>query len=154
MKRIIVLFLAVIMVCGFCACSDSNQGVMVGDGALDETGVYGVLQAEVIGNFGITYERSRIVAVKSHDEGYVEYVVVNYNNNGGKTGELSYYFCLHDSVFEQMVEENKENPAVQVYEAERYLTMPTNHANKGVFEQDLEVLKKDYNIKGLMTSDK
>lgn len=154
MKRIITLFLAVIMICGFCACNDSNQSGMVGNGAQEETGVHGVLQAEVIGNFGITYEKSRIVAVKSHDEGYVEYVVVNYDNSGKKTGELSYFFCLHGQSFEQMVEKNKDNPAVQVYETERYLTKPTNHAIKGNFDQDLELLKKDYNIKGLMTADK
>lgn len=153
MKRIISLLMIATMIFGFCACGDSQQtqGGMVGNGAQDETSPYDVLQSDVIDTLGITFEKSRIVAIQSYDEGYVEYVVVRYNDKGEKTGELSYYFCLNDQIFEQMIADNKENAAVQVYESERYLTVPTNYANKGVYEQDLEVLKKDYYIKGQIT---
>lgn len=152
MKRIICLIMMAAMLFSFYACNDSQpQGGMVGNGAHDETSPYGVLQSEVIGTLGITVENSRIVATESNAEGYVKYIVVRYNEKGEKTGELSYFFCLSDECFENFVEENKENTAVQVYENERYLTMPSNYANKGIFSEDVEILRKDYHIKGQMT---
>ena len=153
MRRIISLLMVAAMLIGLCACGNSEQpqSGLVGDGAQDETSPYGVLQSEVIGTLGITVENSRIVATESNDKGYVRYIVVRYNNKGEKTGELSYFFCLSDQTFDNMVEENKENTAVQVYENERYLTIPTNLANKGIYAQDLEILKKDYHIRGQMT---
>lgn len=153
MKRIICLLMAAAMLIGLCACGNSEQpqSGMIGNGAQDETSPYGVLQSEVIGALGITVENSRIVAMESSDEGYVRYIVVRYNENGEKTGELSYFFCLSDQTFDNMVEENKDNAAAQVYEGERYLTIPSNLANKGIYAQDLEILKKDYHIRGQMT---
>lgn len=153
MKRILSLLMIAAMLFCFCACDDSQtvQSGMVGNGAQDETSPYGVMQNKVIGSFGITVENSRIVAVKSHYEGYIEYVVVRYNEKGEKTGELSYYFCLNEQIFESMTEENKDNTAVQVYEDKRYLTIPTNYANNGVYAKDLEIMKKDFHIKGQMT---
>lgn len=153
MKRTISLLMVAAMLIGLCACGNSQQtqSGMVGNGAQDETSPYDVLQYKVIGKLGITVENSRIVAMESSPEGYVRYIVVRYNGNGEKTGELSYFFCLSDQTFDKLVEENKENAAVQVYESERYITIPSNLANKGVYAQDLEILRKDYDIKGQMT---
>ena len=153
MKRIVSLLMIAAMLVGLCACGNpqQTQSGMVGNGAQDETSPYGVLQSKVIGTLGITVENSRIVATESSPEGYVRYIVVRYNGSGEKTGELSYFFCLSDQTFDNLVEENKENTAVKVYEDERYLTIPSNHANKGIYAQDLEILKKDFDIKGQMT---
>lgn len=142
---------AVLLCAGACADSKTPTTGMVGNGAQEETSPYNLLQSEVIATFGITVENSRIVAVGTSPEGYVRYIVVRYNEKGEKTGELSYFFCLSDQTFDKMVRENKENAAVQVYENERYLTIPSNLANKGIYSQDIEILRKDYNIKGQMT---
>lgn len=152
MKRIICLIMAATTLLCFCACGDQQpQGGMVGHGGQDETSPYDILQSNVIGTLGITVENSRIVAMKSSPEGYVRYVVVRYNENGEKTGELSYFFCLSDQTFDKLVEENKDNTAAKVYESERYITIPSNLASKGVYTQDLEILRKDYFIKGQVT---
>lgn len=152
MKRIICLIMAAAMLLCFCACGDQQpQGGMVGHGGQDETSPYDILQSNVIGTLGITVENSKIVAMKSSPEGYVRYVVARYNGNGEKTGELSYFFCLSDQTFDKLVEENKDNTAAKVYEGERYITIPSNLANKGIYAQDLEILREDFFIKGQVT---
>lgn len=151
MKRIISLILTVAVLLCLCACNDSQkqpQVGFVGDGNQSTTDPCSVRQEEVVATFGITMKNSRIVASRSSQEGYTEFVVVRYNENGEKTGELSYFFCLSEQSFDKMVEENKDNPAVQVYEYERYLTIPTNHASKGIYDEDVKVLEKDYILRG------
>jgi hypothetical protein len=101
-------------------------------------------QNKAMAGFGVTVENRKIVGYRPADE-YLEYVVVEYDDNGNKTAEASYFFYTDESYF--AVGKRKYGDAAIPNEEGCYIKVASNHANTGSYKTDYDKLNADFSLK-------
>ncbi len=138
MKKIISLFLiALTLVTALCSCS---QG-----GGKPEEDKYSKAQMEVIESLSVSLKNKQIVGYKGEND-HLIYIFVEYDGEGQKLNETTYYFCFNESVYDFMLPDFEKEPEFTQVKEKIYFTFKSNKAISGRYEKDLEKLKTEFNI--------
>ena len=145
MKRILIVSLLVIMLFSTASCAKSETEVKVKLNTNVSQSDIAVNQNKIMATFGVSVENKKIVGYKPADE-YLEYVVVEYDENGNKKAEASHCFYFNESYF-SVAKRTYGNSAAVVDEESCYIKVASNYANTGSYKTDYEKLNSEFSLK-------
>lgn len=140
MKRIIALISALLMMISLASCSEPTKPGEFEQGPVETA------QGKIIASLGITQKNSRIVAYQGTND-YVRYVVVFYED-GRRVDEVTHMFYTSDISYAKAKENFEGNKNVtEITDESRYISYWSGVALYGTYEEDLELIEKEYTIK-------
>jgi len=144
MKRLIILFLAVLLLAGsLTACSGKTGGSNESESFTQSQ--TSKEQAKILASLGITLDKDRIVAYRETHT-YLEYIVSIYDGDK-KISEKSYYFYYGEGNYEKDKDNYKNAAGVEFKDNAATVVYNSGKANTGNYAGDLELIKKDYTIR-------
>lgn len=142
MKKVLTAFVLMIMMLSLASCK--SEGYKVDPSAVTQDSESN-RQNEIIASLGVSIENKWIVGYRAADE-YLEYVVVEYEENGNKKAEASHRFYSNESYYQKAL--RKHGNAVADSDDEGwYIKIASNNADTGSYKADFEKLDKDFTLK-------